>query len=96
MVYSPGRSQGRLSYVNAQNRQSQRGNVQRVLAGPAARIEHWPGEPAFGCQANYRWLRLAGIPRCRAVVVRRIPGQSRHPSVTGWLPATERIVSEGS
>src|SRR5215469_9935351 len=34
----PGDRQGRLSHVDAQDRQSQRGNVQRVLAGPAARI----------------------------------------------------------
>src|SRR5258707_15269837 len=30
----------RLSHVNAQNRQSQRGDVKSVLAGPAARIDH--------------------------------------------------------
>jgi hypothetical protein len=70
--------------------------VKSVLAGPAARIEHRSGESAFGCQTHYCWLRLANIPRRRAVVVRRIPGQPRQPFVTGWVPTTERIVSEGS
>jgi hypothetical protein len=75
--------------------QSQGGEVKSVLAGPAARIEHRSGESAFGCQSHYCWLRLANIPRRRAVVVRRIPGQSRQPFVTGWLPTAERIVAEG-
>jgi hypothetical protein len=92
----PGDRQCRLSHVNAQNRQSQRGDVKSVLAGPAARIEHRPGESAFGCQTHDCWLRLAGIPRRRAVVVGRVPGQSRQPFVTGRVPTTERIVSEGS
>jgi hypothetical protein len=70
--------------------------VKSVLAGPAARIEHRSGESAFGCHTHYRWLRHANIPRRRAVVVRRIPGQSRQPFVTGWAPTTERIVSAGS
>jgi hypothetical protein len=52
-------------------------------------------EPAFGCQTRDCWLRPANIPRRRAVVIRRIPGQSRHPFVTGWLPTTERIISPG-
>ncbi len=47
-----------------------------------------------GCQTHYCWLRLASIPRRRVVVVRRNPGQSRQPFVTGWLPTTERIVTE--
>jgi hypothetical protein len=91
-----GDGQCRLSHVNAQNRQSQRGDVKSVLAGPAARIEYRSGESAFGCQTHYCGLRLASIPRRRAVVVRRIPGQSRQPFVTGCVPTTERIVSEGS
>jgi len=70
--------------------------VKSVLAGPAARIEHGSAESAFGCQSHYCWLRPANIPRRRAVVVGRIPGQSRQPFVTGWLPTIERIVSEGS
>jgi hypothetical protein len=70
--------------------------VKSVLAGPAARIEHRSGESALGCQTRYCWLRLASIPRRRAVVIRRIPGQSRQPFVTGRAPATERIISEGS
>jgi hypothetical protein len=86
----------RLSHVNAQNRQSQPGDVQRVLARSAARIQHRSGESAFGCQTHYSWLRLTNIPRRKAVVVRRIPGQSRQPFVTGWLPTTERIVSARS
>jgi len=92
----PGDRQSRLSHVNAQNRQSQRGDVKSVLAGPAARIEHRSSESAFGCQTHYCWLRMASISGRRAVVVRRIPRQSRQPFVTGWLPATERIVSGGS
>src|SRR5262245_44016575 len=91
-----GESQRRLSHVNAQNRQSQRGDVKSVLAGPAAGIEHRSGESAFGCHTHYCWLRLANIPGRRAVVVRRIPGQSRQPFVTGRVPTTERIVSEGA
>ena len=63
---------------------------------PAARIEHRSGESAFGCQTPYCWLRPANIPRRWTVVVRRIPGQSRHSFVTGWVPTTERIVIEGS
>jgi len=70
--------------------------VQSVLAGSAAGIEHRPGEPAFGCQTRYGWLRPADIPRRRPVVVRRIPGPSRLSFVTGWVPTTKRIVSEGS
>ena len=91
-----GDRQCRLSHVNAQNRQSQRGDVKSVLAGPAARIEHRSGESAFGCQTHYCRLRPANVPRRRTVVVRRIPGQSRHPFVTGWVPTPERIVREGS
>jgi hypothetical protein len=90
-----GDGQCRLRHVNAQNRQSQRGDVQRVLAGPAARIEHRSGEAAFGRQPRDGRLRPADVPRRRAVVVRRIPGQSRQPLVTGWAPTTERIVSDG-
>ena len=70
--------------------------MKSVLAGPAARIEHRSGESAFGCQTHYCWLRLANIPGRRAVVVRRIPGHSRHLFVTGWVPATKGIVSGGS
>src|SRR5262249_42175010 len=91
-----GDRQRRFSHVNAKNRQSQRGDVKSVLAGPAASIEHRSGESAFGCQTHYCWLRLANIPRRRAVLVRRIPGQTRHPFVTGWAPTTERVVSECS
>jgi hypothetical protein len=91
-----GDRQCRFSHVNAQNRQSERSDVKSVLAGPAASIEHRAGESAFRCQTHYCWLRLANIPRRRAVVVRRIPGQSRLPFVTGRVPTTEQIVSEGS
>jgi len=70
--------------------------MKSVLAGPATRIEHRPDESTFGCQTHYCRLRLVKIPRRRAVVVRRIPGQSRQPFVTGWPPTTERIVSEDS
>jgi hypothetical protein len=70
--------------------------VKSVLAGPAAGIEHRSGESAFGCQTHDRWLWPAKIPRRRALAVRRIPGQSRQPFMTGRVPTTERIVSEGS
>jgi hypothetical protein len=70
--------------------------VKSVLAGPAARIEHRTGESACGCQPHDCWLRLAKIPGRRTVVVRRVPGQSRQPFVTGWVPTPERIVSRGS
>jgi hypothetical protein len=69
--------------------------VKSVLAGPAARIEHRSGESTFGCQTCYCWLRLANIPRGRAIVVGSIPGQSCQPFVTGWAPTTARIVSAG-
>src|SRR5258706_13515049 len=91
-----GDRQCRLSHVNAQNRQSQRGDVKSVLAGPAPGVEHRSGESAFGRQPHYCRLRLANIPRRKAVVVRRIPGHSREPFVAGWLPTTERVVSESS
>jgi hypothetical protein len=68
--------------------------VKSVLAGPAARIEHRSGESAFGSHTHDCWLRLANIPRRKAVVVRRIPRPSRQPFVTGWVPTTERIASE--
>ncbi len=64
-----GDRQCRLRHVNALNRQSQRGDVKSVLAGPAARIEHRSGESAFGCHTHDGWLWLADIPRRRAVVV---------------------------
>ena len=60
--------------------------MKSVFAGPATCIEHRSGESAFGCQTHYCWLRLANIPRCRAVVVRRIPRQSRPAFVTGRVP----------
>jgi hypothetical protein len=91
-----GDRQRRLSHVNAQDRQSQRGHVKSVLADPAARIQYRSGESAFPCQTHDCWLRPANIPWRRAVVVRRIPGLSRQPFVTGRVSATEWIVSEGS
>ena len=50
--FRTGNCQCRLCYVNAQDRQPQRGDVKSVLAGSAARIEHCSGESAFGCQAH--------------------------------------------
>jgi hypothetical protein len=70
--------------------------MQGVLAAPAARIENCSVEFAFGCQTHDCWLRLANIPRRRPVMVRRIPWQSRHPLVTGWVPTIEWIVNEAS
>src|SRR5208337_3867500 len=77
-----GDRQCRLSHVNAQNRQSQRGDVKSVLAGPAARIEHRSSESALGCQTHYCWLRLANIPRRRVVVVRQSTGIQYSSCVT--------------
>jgi hypothetical protein len=48
--------------------------VKSVLPGPAARIEHRSGESACGCQTRDCWLRMANIPRRRAVLVRCIEG----------------------
>jgi hypothetical protein len=92
----PGDRQCCFGDVNAQNRHSPRGEVKAVLAGSAARIEHGAGESAFGCQTHDCRLGLADIPGRRTVMVRGIPGQSRHPFVTGWLPTNERIVGKGS
>jgi hypothetical protein len=85
--------QRRFGHVKTQNRQSERSEVQSVLAGPAAGIKHGSGKPALGCQTHYCWLRPAYIPGCRAVVVRGVPGQSRHPFMAGREPTTERIIS---
>src|SRR5918993_1030396 len=83
-------------WADPQTRQSPRPAVKGVLAAPTACIEYCSGESAFGCQTHYRWLRPANIPRRRAVVVRRIPRQSRQPFVTGWVPIAEWIVSAAS
>jgi hypothetical protein len=64
----------RLSNVDAENRQSERGDEQSVFTASAACVEYVTGECAFGCKTYDRRLRLADIPRCRIVVVRRIPG----------------------
>src|ERR1700722_18309110 len=84
--------QCRLSHVKAENRQSQRGDEERVLAGPADRIEDCSTESALGCQTRYCWLRPVNVPRRRAVTIGRIPSLSIHPFVTGWAPAFQRIV----
>jgi hypothetical protein len=41
--------QRRIGNVDAEDLQTERGDVNRVLAGPAARIEHRSGDSAFGC-----------------------------------------------
>jgi hypothetical protein len=87
--------QCRFGYVKAQNWQAERGDVKSVLAGPAARIEHGSDESALRCQTHDYGLRLTNIPGRRATVVRRIPRQSGHSFVAGWVPTTERIVSAG-
>jgi hypothetical protein len=68
--------------------------VKSVLARPAAGVEDRSGESAFGGQTEYRRLGVANIRGRGAVVVERIPGQSRQPFVTGWVPSTELILSE--
>jgi hypothetical protein len=89
-----GDRQGRLSYVNAKNRQSQRGDVKSVLTRPAARVEHSSRESAIGGQPHYCRLRPTDVPGRRAVVIRRVPWQPGQPFVTGWAPTTERIVGQ--
>jgi hypothetical protein len=91
-----GDRQRRLGNVNTHNRQSERGDVKSILAGPTARIEHGASQSASGCQTHNGWLWSANIPRWRSVVVRRIPGPPRHPFVTGWASTPERIVREAS
>lgn len=81
-----GQRQGRLSHVNSQNCQTERGKVKSNLAGPAACIGHRPGESALGGQTHDRRLRLANIPGSRTVLVGRTPGPARHPFVAGCLP----------
>jgi hypothetical protein len=44
-----GNRECRLGYVDAQDRESQGGDEQSVLAGPAACIEYGSGESTFGC-----------------------------------------------
>jgi len=92
----PGDGECRLRDVDTENRQPQRSDVKRVLPGSAAGIEHRSGESALSRQADDCRLGTANIPGCGTVVVRRVPGLSRHPFVTGWLPTAERIVSEAS
>jgi hypothetical protein len=78
-----------VRHVNAQNRQarrqSQRRDMKSVLAGPAARVAHRPTN-LRGCQTRDGWLRPSNMPWRRAVMVRRIPGQSRQPFVVGCRP----------
>ena len=81
-------------HVDAYNRQSQRSDEKCMFAGAAAGIEHRSGEFTFGCQARDCQLRTANIPGRRLVAkVRRIPGQSGYPFMTGGVPAFERVVS---
>jgi hypothetical protein len=91
-----GHRQCGLSHVNAQNLQSQLGDVKSVFAGATARIEDRSGESALGCHTHDCRLRPSNIPGRRAVVIRRIPRLSRHPFVTGWASATQRTVSKAS
>jgi hypothetical protein len=66
--------------------------MQGVLARPAACVEHRPGESAFGGQAHDRGLRRSNVPRRRITAVRRIPGLTGPPFVTGRSPGAEGIV----
>ena len=65
------------------------------VRGSPVRSPYRCRESAFGCHTHDRRLRLADVPRRGAVVYERIPG-SCHPFATGWVPTTERIVTEGS
>jgi hypothetical protein len=85
-----------LCHINSQNVQPQRGNVKGVLACPASCIEDRAGERAYSRQAQYRGLWFSSVPRRRAIEVRRIPGPTRPPLVTGWLPPAVRIVGSDS
>ena len=81
-----------LCYVNSENVQPQRGNVKGVLTCPASCIEDCAGECAFARQTHDRRLWLSDVPGGRAIEVRRIPGLTRPPLVTGRPPAAEWIV----
>jgi hypothetical protein len=87
----PGHRDRRLGNVDTENRKAKRGDEQRILTAAASSIEHVARESAFGCQTHDRRLRLADIPRRGTIVIRRVPGQPRHPLVTGWNSTTERI-----
>ena len=77
-----------LRHIDAEDLEAQRGDVKGVLARPAPGIEHRAGERAFVRQTPDRRLRAPGVPRGRAVEVRRIPGLARPALVTGrWAPA---------
>ena len=76
------------SMPRTENPAKRRGDV---LARPAARIEHRSGNRLRLPNALLPAAAI-NVPRRRAVEVRSIPGQSRQPFVTRWVPTTERIV----
>jgi hypothetical protein len=88
--------QYRLSHIDSQNVQPQRGDVKGVLARPASRIEDCSGEGAFARQTQYRWLWSSNTPGRRAIKARRIPRLTRPPLVTRGLPPAVRIVGTDS
>ncbi|HET8757842.1 MAG TPA: hypothetical protein VFM58_17615 [Solirubrobacteraceae bacterium] len=77
------RERGRR-HVDPDDVEAERGDVQGVLPGPAAGVEHGAAECAFGGQPDDRRLRLPDVPRRPAVAVRRIP------RLAGPLLVTER------
>jgi hypothetical protein len=80
-----------LSHIDSQDVRAQRGDVKGVLTRPASCIEDCAGESAGARQTQYRRLWSSEIPGRRPIEVRRIPGLTRPPFVTGWLPPAVRI-----
>ena len=66
------RHRGRRN-VEPEHVEAERRDVQRVVAGSAARIEHRAGERALARQPHDRGLWLSDVPRCRAIGVGGIP-----------------------
>jgi hypothetical protein len=66
--------------------------VKGVLTGPASRIKNLAGECAFVGQTQDRRLWPSDVPGRGAIEVRRIPGLTGMPLVTGWSAPAVRIV----
>src|SRR5690348_15004868 len=83
-----------FGHVHTENPESQAGQVQRVLAGPATGIENASGESARGGQTHNRRLRYSAVPWRRPVAIRRVPRLPAVSFMAGRAAAIERIVSQ--
>ena len=83
------RQRGR-SHVDADGRQSQRGQLERVLTSTATDVEHPAGERTAIGEPNHRRLRATDIPGRRPVLIRAVPVPPGLPFVPGRCPV--RIV----